>query len=83
MEELFMIAVYASPFAALAFGVDAFRKSKKIRRLESRIEKLHATEKARMAEQLANAETMSDVVRHLKIQTKYLKSMSGSEKTFS
>lgn len=82
MEELLMIAVYASPFAAMAFGIDGFRKSKKIRRLESRIEKLHAAEKTRMVEQLAHADTMAEVVRHLKAQTKYLKSMSAGERTF-
>lgn len=83
MEELFMVALYASPLAAIAFGFEAFRKSKKIRRLESRIEKLHAAEKSRMAEQIAHTQTMGEVVRLLKVQTKYLKSMTASEKTFS
>lgn len=83
MEEFLLIALYVAPLAVIVLSVDVYRKAKRIRRLESRIEKLHLAEKERLSRQFEQTETMAEVVRLLKIQTKCLKAMTPAEKTFS
>ena len=80
MEMILQLALYFSPIVAITLAVIVSQKSKRIRRLESKIDKLHVAEKDRLASQ---TERMAEVVKLLRIQSKYLKSMSEREKTFS